>query len=57
MAVQQQRDAVRLQLMRLYSPLVLRSKLDSLSLAVEDDYYALTLLENGVLLQDQNDII
>jgi len=48
MAVQPQRDAMRLQLMRLYSPLVLRSKLDSLSLAVEEDYYALTLLEHGV---------
>jgi outer membrane lipoprotein-sorting protein len=47
-AVQPQRDAMRLQLMRLYSPLVLRSKLDSLSLVVEGDYYALTLLEHGV---------
>jgi len=48
MAVQPQRDAMRLQLMRLYSPLILRSKLDSLSLAVEGDYYALTLLEHGL---------
>jgi len=48
LAVQPQRDAMRLQLMRLYSPLVLRSKLDSLSLAVEGDYCALTLLEHGV---------
>jgi len=47
-AIQPQRDAMRLQLMRLYSPLVLRSKLDSLSLAVEGEYYALTLLEHGV---------
>jgi outer membrane lipoprotein-sorting protein len=48
MAVQPQRDAMRLQLMRLYSPLVLRSKLDSLSLEAEGDYYVLTLLEHGV---------
>ena len=48
MAVQPQRDAMRLQLMRLYSPLVLRSKLDNLRLSVEGDYYALTLLEHGV---------
>jgi len=47
-AVAPQRDAMRLQLMRLYSPLVLRGKLDSLSLAVEGDSYALTLLEHGV---------
>jgi len=48
MAVQPQRDAMRLQLMRLYSPLVLRGKLDSLSLTVEGDSCALTLLEHGV---------
>jgi len=47
-AVQPQHDAMRLQLMRLYSPLVLRSKLDSLSLAVGGNHYALTLLEHGV---------
>lgn len=43
-----QSDAMRLQLMRLYSPLVLREKRDALSLAVEDDNYVLTLFEHGV---------
>jgi hypothetical protein len=47
-AVQPQRDAMRLQLMRLYSPMVLRDKLESLTLAVDGKLCALTLFENGV---------
>jgi hypothetical protein len=47
-AVQPQRDAMRLQLMRLYSPVVLRDKLEFLTLAVDGKSCALTLFENGV---------
>jgi len=43
-----QSDAMRLQLMRLYSPLVLRGKRDALSLEVEGGDYVLTLFEHGV---------
>ena len=43
-----QSDAMRLQLMRLYSPLVLREKRDALSLEVEGGNYVLTLFEHGV---------
>ena len=43
-----QRDAMRLQLMRLYSPLMLRSKLESVSLTEEGGLMALSLVENGV---------
>jgi hypothetical protein len=43
-----QRDAMRLQLMRLYSPLVLRDKSDSVSLVMEGEFLALSLKENGV---------
>jgi len=43
-----QRDAMRLQLMRLYSPLMLRNKIDSVSLIEEGDLLALSLVENGV---------
>jgi hypothetical protein len=43
-----QRDAMRLQLMRLYSPLMLRTKIDSVSLIEEGDLLALSLVENGV---------
>jgi hypothetical protein len=43
-----QRDAMRLQLMRLYSPLVLRDKSDSVTLVMDGEYCALSLLENGV---------
>jgi hypothetical protein len=43
-----QRDAMRLQLMRLYSPLMLRKKIDSVSLIEEGDLLALSLVENGV---------
>jgi hypothetical protein len=42
------RDAMRLQLMRLYSPLTLRSKMESMSLLEQDDLLALSLAENGV---------
>jgi len=47
-AVQPQRDAMRLQLMRLYSPLVLRDRRDSLTLSAEGDSCALSLIENGI---------
>lgn len=40
--------AMRLQLMRLYSPLMLRNKIDSVSLIEEGDLLALSLVENGV---------
>ena len=43
-----QRDAMRLQLMRLYSPLVLRDKSDAISLEIDGEFCALSLLENGV---------
>ena len=43
-----QLDAMRLQLMRLYSPLMLRSKIDSIGLTEEGDLLALSLAENGV---------
>lgn len=43
-----QRDAMRLQLMRLYSPLVLRDKSEAVALTIEGEYCALTLEENGV---------
>jgi hypothetical protein len=39
---------MRLQLMRLYSPLMLRTKIDSMSLIEEGDHLALSLVENGV---------
>jgi len=47
-AVQPQRDAMRLQLMRLYSPLVLRDRRDSLTLSAEGESCALSLVENDV---------
>lgn len=40
--------AMQLQLMRLYSPLMLRSKIDSVSLIENGDLLALSLVENGV---------
>lgn len=40
--------AMRLQSMRLYSPLMLRTKIDSVSLIEEGDLLALSLVENGV---------
>lgn len=43
-----QRDAMRLQLMRLYSPLVLRDKIDSIGLVDQGGLLALSLVENGV---------
>ena len=43
-----QRDAMRLQLMRLYSPLVLRERRDSLSLTVEGEYCALSLIDGDL---------
>lgn len=48
LATKPQKDAMRLQLMRHYSPLVLRGKLDSLSLDERDGYYVITLFEQGV---------
>lgn len=47
-AVQPQSDAMRLQLMRLYSPLVLRDKRESLSFTLDGEFCAVTLFENGV---------
>jgi hypothetical protein len=43
-----QKDAMRLQLMRLYSPLMLRNKIRSVSLIEQGDLLALSLVENGV---------
>jgi len=43
-----QRDAMRLQLMRLYSPLMLRNKIESVSLTEEGGLLALSLVENGL---------
>jgi hypothetical protein len=39
---------MRLQLMRLYSPLVLRDKGDSLKLMLDGEYCALSLVERGI---------
>ena len=47
-AVRPQLDAMRLQLMRLYSPLVLRDKSDALTLSVEGEHAILTLVEDGI---------
>ena len=47
-AGQHQSDAMRLQLMRLYSPLTLRDKIDSLTLILEGRNCALSLVENGL---------
>ena len=41
LASKPQKDAMRLQLMRHYSPLVLRGKLDSLSLGKQDGYHVI----------------
>jgi hypothetical protein len=43
-----QKDAMQLQLMRLYSPLMLRQKISSIGLQQDGDLLALTLAENGV---------
>lgn len=43
-----QRDAMQLQLMRLYSPLVLRNKIDSLTRVEHGELLALSLTEQGV---------
>ena len=43
-----QADAMRLQLMRLYSPLMLRDKIDSVSLVEQEGFLALSLVENGM---------
>ena len=47
-AVRPQSDAMRLQLMRLYSPLVLRDKRSNLTLTINGEYCALTLSEYGL---------
>lgn len=47
-ATEPQRDAMRLQLMRLYSPLVLRDRIENVTLTMEGDLCALTLEEHGV---------
>ena len=41
-------DAMQLQMMRLYSPLMLRSKIDSMGLVENGELLALTLAEHGV---------
>lgn len=46
--VEAQRDAMRLQLMRLYSPLFLRDRLDSLTMTIKGGFYILSLFEHGV---------
>jgi hypothetical protein len=43
-----QSDAIRLQMMRLYSPLMLKAKFDALSMEDDGDDYVLTLFEHGV---------
>jgi hypothetical protein len=43
-----QQDAMRLQLMRLYSPLMLRNKIGSVGLKEEGGMLALSLVEHGV---------
>lgn len=43
-----QRDAMRLQLMRMYSPLMLKSKIGSMGLKESGELLALSLAENGV---------
>jgi len=43
-----QRDAMRLQLMRLYSPLMLRDRIDSVQLVEEGGLLALSLIEGGL---------
>ena len=43
-----QTGAMRLQLMRLYSPLTLRDKIDSLAMSGGDGYLTLTLSEHGL---------
>ena len=43
-----QRDAMRLQLMRLYSPLALRDRIDSLEILPNEENLILTLVENGL---------
>lgn len=43
-----QRDAMWLQLMRLYSPLMLRDKIDSVSLVEQGGLLALSLVESGL---------
>ena len=47
-ATDPQRDAMRLQLMRLYSPLVLRDRIANITLTMEGELCALTLEEHGV---------
>ncbi len=46
-----QRDAMRLQLMRLYTPLALRDRIDSLGVSSSEDYVVLTLREHGLLTE------
>lgn len=43
-----QLDAMRLQLMRLYSPLMLRDKIESMNLTEQGELLALSLVENGL---------
>ena len=47
-ASEMQKRAMRLQLMRFYTPLTLRDRIDALSLSNGDGYLALTLREDGL---------
>jgi hypothetical protein len=46
-----QRDAMRLQLMRLYSPLALQERTDAIGVSSDDGYVVLTLREHGLLTE------
>lgn len=46
--VEAQRDAMRLQMMRLYSPLLLRDRLDSLTMTAHGENLILSLFDHGV---------
>jgi hypothetical protein len=50
-ASEMQRDAMRLQLMRLYSPLALRDRVDALHVSSTGDYIVLGLREHGLLTE------
>jgi hypothetical protein len=50
-ASEMQRDAMRLQLMRLYTPLSLRDRVDALGVSSSEDYIVLTLREHGLLTE------
>jgi hypothetical protein len=47
-AAEHQADAMRLQLMRLYSPLALQRRIENIHLSDKGDFIVLTLMENGL---------